>query len=130
MVKSRPYFGKGLKFPINGQFESQEGVDKIIEDIELLLLTSPGERVMRPDFGSVLATRLWENLDIVASQGVQDVIFAIKKFEPRVNLIEVIPFIDRDRGLVFFQIRMIILETNQETNLVFPFKPASDISAK
>lgn len=130
MPINRPHFGKGLKFPIEGQFESQSGVNKILEDIELLLLTSPGERVMRPDFGSGLPTRIWENLDTVAEEGVSDIAYSIKQFEPRVSLIEVSPLIDRARGVVFFQIRMIILETNQEANLVFPFKPASEISQR
>jgi len=130
MPIGRPHFGKGLKFPIKNQFESQMGVDKILEDIQLLLLTSPGERVMRPLFGSGLPSRLWDNLDIVAEEGVNDIAFALREFEPRVTLIEVQPLIDRARGAVFFQIRMIILETNQEANLVFPFKPASEIGQR
>lgn len=128
MNQNRPHYGKGLKFPINGKFESEYGVDKVLEDIQLLLLTKPGERVMRPEFGCGLPTRIWENLDSVATDGIADIVNAIDAFEPRVSLIEVLPSIDRSRGVVFFQIRMIILETNQEANLVFPFKAASDIS--
>lgn len=128
MPINKPYYGKGLKFPIEGQFEISQGVDKILEDIQLLLLTSPGERVMRPEFGSLIPTRLWENLDEVADKGCGDISKAIKQFEPRVSLIEVYSRVDRTHGVVLFHIRMIILETNQETNLVFPFKSSADIS--
>lgn len=125
---AKPHLGKGLKLPINGKFEPQEGVDKLIEDIQGLLLTDFGERVMRPEYGCGLPSRIWENLDEVADIGTTDIIDAINKFEPRVSLIEVVPTINRTVGAIFFRIRFIILETNTEANLVFPFKPASQIS--
>jgi len=125
-----PHHGKGLKFPIDGQFQPSEGVDKILEDIQGLLLTDFGERVMRPEYGCGLSSRMWENLDTVAEEGVHDISDAIQRFEPRVTLLEVVPVIDRQRGLVFFRIRMLVLEGNTEANLVFPFKPAIEISQK
>ena len=125
-----PHYGKGLKFPINGQFQPQEGVDKVLEDIQTLLLTDFGERVMRPEYGCGLSSRVWENLDVVAEDGVSDITTAIQRFEPRVTLLEVVPTIDRSRGLVFFRIRMLILEGNTEANFVFPFKPALEISQR
>lgn len=125
-----PHFGKGLKFPITNQFEPQAGLNKIIEDIELLLLTDFGERVMRPNYGSGIPSRVWENLDEVAEVGIQDITQAIDLFEPRVSLIEVTSTINRTHGLVLFSIRFLILEGNQEANLVFPFKPASQISQR
>lgn len=123
-----PHYGKGLKLPVNGKFEPQEGIDKVLEDIQALLLTDFGERVMRPEYGCGLTSRLWENLDEAADIGTSDIIEAINRYEPRVTLIEVVPTIDRALGAIFFKIRMIILETNTEANLVFPFKPASQIS--
>lgn len=126
----RPFLGKALKFPINGKFEPASGVELVLQDVQMLLLTRPGERVMRPEFGCDITTRIWDNLENVANDGASDIARAIRDFEPRVNLIEVIPSISESKGLVFFRIRMLIREGNVQTNLVFPFKPALEISQR
>ena len=113
-----------------GQFLPEQGVQKVIESIQLLLLTNFGERVMRPDFGSGIGSRIWENLDFVSNIGPTDIATAIERFEPRVTLIEVVPVIDRARGLILFHIRFLIKDGNVEANLVFPFKAASEISTR
>lgn len=125
-----PFLGKALKFPIMGKFTPVDGVDLVLQDIQLLLLTFPGERVMRPDFGCRLSNRIWGNLTVVAEQGAADIADAIDKFEPRVILLEVVPTIDRSRGLVYFLIRFFIRDGNVEANLVFPFKPILEISQR
>lgn len=125
---AKPFLGTGLKFPINGKFEISSGVDKVLEDIQLLLLTRPSERVTRPTFGCNLTTRIWANLNDVALLGASDIADAINRFEPRVKLIEVVPTVNYQTGLVFFNVRFIILDINQEANLVFPFKPVAEIS--
>jgi len=125
-----PFLGKGLKFPINGKFLPEDGIQKVIESIQLLLLTNLGERVMRPTFGSNLGARVWENLDFISRQGPSDIATSIRRFEPRVTLIEVAPVIRRSEGLVYFHIRFLVKEANVEANLVFPFKPSSQISTR
>lgn len=124
------YLGRSLKFPINEKFEPEKGIDLVLQDIQMLLLTNKGERVMRPDFGCNLGSRIWDNLTVVADRGIGDVTEAIEEFEPRVQLIEVVPTVDRSRGLVFFNIRFLIREANVERNLIFPFKPVSDLSQR
>lgn len=125
-----PFLGKSLKLPISGKFVPISGANLVIQDVELLLLTNFGERVMRPDFGCGLGSRIWENLDVVAEVGIADITDAINKFEPRVTLLEVKPVINRSQGLIFFHIRMFIRDGNVEANLVFPFKPVSEISQR
>jgi len=125
-----PFLGKGLKFPIKNKFLPEDGVDKVIECIQLLLLTNFGERVMRPTFGSGLGTQIWENLDVVAERGSSDIATSIRRFEPRVTLIEVAPVVRRSEGMILFNIRFLIKEANVEANLVFPFKPSSQISTR
>lgn len=127
---AKEYLGKSLKFPIANKFVPLSGEDLVLQDIELLLLTSFGERVMRPDFGCNLSARLWDNFDEVAIEGTRDIIKAINKFEPRVSLIEVVPTKNRSRGLIFFNIRMLIKSTNTVANLVFPFKPVTEMSQR
>lgn len=128
MVKR--YLGKALKFPIENKFLPESGTDLVLQDIQLLLLTRPGERVMRPDFGCNLTNRLWENLDTVARIGISDIAESIRRFEPRVVLLDIVPTISRNQGLVFFRIKLLIRDGNVETNLVFPFKPSSELSRR
>jgi len=127
-MATKKYLGKALKFPIDTKFVPEDGVDLVLQDVQLLLLTRPGERVMRPTFGCGINTRLFDNLDTVASVGAVDIAEAIREFEPRVNLLEVVPVINRSQGIVLFRVRMLIRDANVETNLVFPFKPASELS--
>jgi phage baseplate assembly protein W len=127
---ANPFLGKGLKFPITGKFVPESGVDLVIQDVQLLLLTNFGERVMRPTFGAGLGSRIWDNLETVAEVGIIDISAAINEYEPRVILLDVTPTIDKSRGLVYFNIRMIIRDGNVEANLVFPFKPVADISQR
>ena len=54
--------GSDLKFPIAGNFESISGLDLLMQDIQILLLTLPGERVQRPTFGCNLRNMIWENM--------------------------------------------------------------------
>lgn len=127
---NKPFLGKGLKFPIDERFESSGGIDKVLEDIQLLLLTRPSERVMRPNFGCNLPTRVWANLEDVAMFGADDIANAINDFEPRVRLIEVVPTVNYASSIVIFNIRFVVLDTNQEANLVFPFKSATGLSQR
>lgn len=124
------FLGKALKFPIDTKFLPELGPDLVLQDVELLLLTRPGERVMRPNWGCNIVNRIWDNLDIVSEIGAADVATAIRNFEPRVVLLEVVPSIDRNRGLVFFRVRMLIRDGNVERNLVFPFKLAPELSPR
>jgi uncharacterized protein len=128
MTKS--FLGKALKCPIVGKFVPESGLNLILQDLQLLLLTNFGERVMRPDFGCNLGSRIWDNLDSVANSGERDITIAINKFEPRVKLLKVQSLINRTRGLIFFNIRLLIKETNTEANLVFPFKPTAEMSKR
>jgi phage baseplate assembly protein W len=60
--------------------------ERIIKnDIKQLLLTSPGERVMRPDFGTPIRETVFEPMDestlVTLQEQIRD---AINTFEPRV----------------------------------------------
>ena len=119
---ARDFLGKDTKLPIQGKFQSIKGIDTVLQDIQILLATVPGERVMRPEYGCGLFTRVWDNIDYVASQGVIDIQEAIAAFEPRVRLDNVVAVANRDTGLISFTISFTIIETNTPQNLVFPFQ--------
>lgn len=62
----------------------------IRNDLLQLLLTAPGERVMRPDFGSQLRPTLFELIDQITIDELEDSIRnAIERFEPRVKVADI-----------------------------------------
>lgn len=117
----KDWLGKDTTFPINGVFKPNQGVSEVNQCIQLLIATVPGERVMRPDYGCRLYTKIWDNIDQVASEGLTDIRDAIDNFEPRVELISVSSRIFRDEGRVLFAVEYQIRDTNVVENLVFPF---------
>ena len=76
--------------------------EKLIRnDLLQLLLTSPGERVMRPDFGTGIRTFVFENMtsdSLAALQ--QNILDAIAKWEPRVTATSVTLQSDDDNNLL------------------------------
>lgn len=119
---ARDFLGQDTKLPINGKFQKVTGVDTVVQDIQILIGTVPGERVHRPNYGCRLYTRVWDNIDDVANLGVIDIRDAIIDYEPRVDLIEVSAQIERNTGTVRFSIIFNIKDTNTPQNLVFPFQ--------
>ena len=103
------FFGFNPPF-IGGQqniMSRQEDVRLIKNDILQLLLTVPGERVMRPDYGVHLRDFVFENLvDSDLSALSLEISQQIRKYEPRVDIqsIDLIPDDDRN-GL---QIKIIV----------------------
>jgi phage baseplate assembly protein W len=70
-----------------GYLYTQSDVNQIKADLLILLLTSPGERVMLPNFGTPLKTILFEPNDaIVIAQATQMISNAISTWEPRVAI--------------------------------------------
>lgn len=128
MASIKDRLGQDLKFPINGNFEPVSEIDALIQDIEQLLLTAPGERVFRPEFGCNLKNMIWENVDTVAEQGKEQIKSALALFEPRITVLDVISTMNRDTGLVTFGIKFYINNTDSVVNLVFPFRTSDAIS--
>lgn len=122
MTTKQDWLGKDTRFPITDKFVINEGISEVNQCIQLLIATVPGERVMRPEYGCRLYTRIWENLDEVASEGLSDIRDAIDTFEPRVDLVSVNSRVFRDEGRVLFAIEYRIKDENTVENLVFPFQ--------
>lgn len=121
---AKTFLGQDTRLPINNKFEPVKDIDVLNQDIQILLTTIPGERVMRPEYGCELYTRIWDNIDDVAQQGIDDIVRAIRTFEPRVTLLQVDSEISRDEGLVIFTVTYKVIDENTPRNLVFPFQTA------
>lgn len=92
---SASFLGRGWKFPIavdatTGRFLLSEGEDDIAEAIRIILMTSRGERVMRPDFGCGLREFAFGTTDETTLRLLEtDITQAITVWEPRVTDVEV-----------------------------------------
>ena len=63
--------------------------DNIKQSIELLLRTSKGERVLNRNFGTNLYKLMDQQINLVKSEVVMEVLASIKEFETRVANLEV-----------------------------------------
>jgi phage baseplate assembly protein W len=81
----------GAPYPIErhprGFFHTQEGVNQIKSDLLVLLLTTPGERVMLPDYGTPLKELIFEQNDAVVVKKAREMIInSIRTWEPRITV--------------------------------------------
>lgn len=120
--------GSDLKFPISGSFESISGLDLLLQDIQILLLTVPGERPGRPEFGCQLRTQIWENLEEAKINGIGSIRDALERFEPRITLLGVTGEVNSNTGLITFNIQFIVQTIDNPINLVFPFRAGTQLS--
>lgn len=94
-------FGLGLSFPprvgADGRLVWSVGEQNVRESIRLILLTEPGERLMREGFGCGLRRFLFEPNTVATRQLIHDrIVEAIGRWEPRVAVQEVTVDADPD----------------------------------
>ena len=93
------------------------------DSIRVVLLTAPGERLMRPQFGCRIWDLMFEpvnaNLLGLISEAVRD---ALAQWEPRIEVEDVTPEQDEESsGVVQIRIAYRVRATNNRRNLVYPF---------
>jgi len=120
------FLGKGWSFPIalsdEGEIEISPGEKSIQEAIWIIIATSPGERVMRPDFGCGIHRLVFSVNDAVTIGRVaKEVRLALIRWEPRIDVLDVDTEI-RERGeMLLINIHYRVRSTNNFFNLVYPF---------
>ena len=121
------FIGRGFGWPLGvdhtGSIRLTSGVPDLDESIRLVLMTAPGERLMRPQFGCRIWDLLFEpvtgNLLGLIAEAVRE---ALAQWEPRVVVDDVRPEADPDnQALVRIQISYRVRATNDRRNLVYPF---------
>nr|WP_199068133.1 GPW/gp25 family protein [Chromobacterium sp. ASV5] len=125
-MQDNAFLGQGWAFPIRFlrpdfvQLQSGEGL--IRQSMRLILATLPGERAMRPDFGSQLNRALFDGVDGRTlhnlEHSVQD---ALSRFEPRIDINDVAALAGDEAGQVWIRVDYTVRETNTRNNLVYPF---------
>lgn len=120
--------GSDLMFPISGDFKAIDGLDLLLQDIQQLLLTIPGERVNRPTYGCNLRDQIWENMDEAEIQGAASIREALENFEPRVTVLDVNSTSNYNTGLITFNIQFKVNDSDRAVNLIFPFRVGTALS--
>ena len=126
-MSSADFLGRGWRFPIlpdaSGALGYSEGGEHIEQSLRLILMTTFGERAMRPDFGCeapdlVFAPGSVQYLRLLESS----VRKAVRDFEPRVELEFATAEVDpEEQNQVTVRIGYRIRGANSRGNLVFPF---------
>ena len=88
----------GLEVTATGSTSTVEDDESVRQAIILLLSTTPGERLMRPEYGSHLNRLVFgPNDHTAAGLAIHYVRQAIERWEPRVEIVEVDAGADPDR---------------------------------
>ena len=76
--------------PLSGDLIDLKNENAIARAVRNIVLTSPGEKLFNPEFGSSISEILFENVDDITAISIQDEISSsLKNYEPRVELINV-----------------------------------------
>jgi len=85
--------------PLNYDLIAIKNETAIARSIRNLVLTYPGERFFSPNLGSKVSRSLFENIDDISASIISDEIRnTIKRYEPRVDVIDVIVDPDYDNN--------------------------------
>jgi phage baseplate assembly protein W len=124
---SGQFVGAGWAFPLatdaTGSIALVTEDREIAEAIWIVLATSPGERPMRPEFGSRLAEYVFAPANATtAGQLANEVQVALERWEPRIDVGDVdIGFGAVASGIVYIDVNYQVRGDNDPRNLVFPF---------
>ena len=119
--------GRGWSFP--PRVDPQGGIaltnerSELNEALNIILSTSPGQRVMRPTFGCRLHELVFApNNSQTAAQARRYVEEALGMWEPRIHVMQVEVGPDpRDHSRLLIEIEYEIKATHDRRSLVFPF---------
>lgn len=120
----KPFLGVGWEFPFaltaNGETVSAEYEDSVRQSVWIILSTSKGERLMRPDFGCGIYDLVFEvNSASTAGKVTQAVQEALLLFEPRINVLDI--QVQGTAEILEITVEYEVQATNNVFNLVYPF---------
>jgi Bacteriophage baseplate protein W len=123
---SNEIIGRGWKFPpqvdTQGGLALSSGSSELSQAIHVILSTSPGQRVMRPNFGCQLHELVFApcNTQTIA-QACRYVEQALGMWEPRINVINVDAGPDPDHPhCLLIEIQYEVKATHDRRSLVYP----------
>lgn len=124
---SKDFLGKGWKFPVradaHGKITISEYEEDIKEAIWIILGTSKGERLMRPDFGCGIHEYVFSSMSMANLLLIENTVMeALTIWEPRIDVQNVKTDTQyADNGKLVINIEYKVRATNTQFNLVYPF---------
>ena len=130
---SQEFLGRGWSFPValeQGHAAMVELQADVKQAIRIILGTEPGERVMRPDFGTPLRGFVFELMNTTNFEMIRSCVEqALQHWEPSIDVLRVVvqpggagSAYERTRtGRLDIEIDYCIRTTNTKDNLVYPF---------
>jgi Bacteriophage baseplate protein W len=128
MDEQKEWLGRGWAFPVaidprTGSIAVAEYEADVRQSILIILETSRGERVMRPDFGCGIHDLVFEVIDVSTLTRIETAVReALTKYEARIEVlsVDVDPREER-QGQLIIALEYRNRRTNQVGNLVYPF---------
>jgi len=126
------FVGAGWAFPMGVDARGGIALARRDQELEqamrLILATYPGERPMRPDFGSRVRDYVFRSATIETAAELSDEVHkALLRWEPRVVVESVDVSVDpAERNRLYIDVNYIVKGTNDRRNLVFPFYTIPD----
>ncbi len=127
MIEKVDIIGAGWAFPPKigpqGGVSLASSYNEIEQAIKIVLLTPPGQRVMRPEFGCRIHELVFAPMNRETfAQAVRFVEDALEMWEPRITVQEVVATPDpHEHGRLYIHIQYILRATSDRRSLVFPF---------
>ncbi len=124
--KRRKYLGQGVSFPMRiskqGNLTLSREVDNIEESILIILLTEPGERLYRPDFGCRIHQLAFAPLNsetlMLMKIWVKE---ALERWESRIEVDNIITQPINVEGQVNIAIHYRVKNSYDRRSLIYPF---------
>jgi phage baseplate assembly protein W len=125
-VTHKPHLGVGWPFalkPSDGRLVFARYEEDIEQAIQIILLTSRGERLMLPEFGAGLRDFVFEpNTETTRARMQESVRKSLVDWEPRIDVERVEVTADEEAAnLVLIHVDYVVRATNSFYNRVFPF---------
>ena len=123
---ARSFLGTGWSFPPTfegGRFAVAAYEEDVRQAIRIILGTSPGERVMRPEFGAGLDRFVFEPISPTTLTRVEAIVRdALIAWEPRIDVedVRVTPQ-GQPTNILSIVLDYLVRATNTRQNLVYPF---------
>jgi phage baseplate assembly protein W len=128
MEQHKEFLGRGWAFPVQldpvtGRVAAVEYEDDIRQAIQIILDTSPGERVMRPDFGCGIHDMVFGSMDTTTLQRIRSLVLdALTRYEARIEINNVTVLTSTTEfGRLDIELEYRVRRTNQLGNYVYPF---------
>ena len=128
MGDSRAFLGRGWAYPeqidrATGRIALALYDEDVKQAIRIILGTSKGERVMRPDFGCGIHDLVFESISTLTAGLIETTVKeALARYEPRIEKVVVTVVTDEaPMGKLLICIDYTLRTANRPDNVVWPF---------